>query len=143
MYLRRAYGMDFASFGEQVRKRRIEEGMSQEELAKKAGVSRVYISLIERGQAQNLSWSVVSGLTTALGIRTSNDSPDGPSTELSDEEEQRMPATLRAFVSNSKQPVPAEDVRMLMRLQYRGKQPATEEEWRLLYTMIRSIIDRE
>ncbi|MFW6102654.1 MAG: helix-turn-helix domain-containing protein [Chloroflexota bacterium] len=37
-------------FGEKVRQRRIELGISQEELATRAGVHRTYIGMIERAE---------------------------------------------------------------------------------------------
>ena len=37
-------------FGDNVRKRRCEEGLSQEKLAQTVGISRNYLSQIERGE---------------------------------------------------------------------------------------------
>jgi transcriptional regulator with XRE-family HTH domain len=47
--------MEINEFGKQVRERRTEEKLSQEKLAQAVGISRNYLSQIERGQATNLS----------------------------------------------------------------------------------------
>jgi len=59
--------METDDFGKKVRDRRREEKLSQEELAQRVGISRNYLSQIERGQATNLSWQVMERLTSTLG----------------------------------------------------------------------------
>jgi transcriptional regulator with XRE-family HTH domain len=54
--------------GKKVRDRRIELKMTQSELAKKVGISRVQISNIERGINKNVRLATIKGLSTALGI---------------------------------------------------------------------------
>lgn len=49
-----------------VKERRLELGLSQQKVADKAGVSRNYISMIERGVATNVSFKIVAGLARAL-----------------------------------------------------------------------------
>ncbi len=53
-------------FGQIVRRRRQETGLSQEELADHAGLHRTYVSLLERGH-RNPSLAVIKVLATALG----------------------------------------------------------------------------
>lgn len=53
-------------FGQIVRRRRQETGLSQEELADEAGLHRTYVSLLERGQ-RNPSLAVIKVLASALG----------------------------------------------------------------------------
>ena len=43
--------------------------LSQTELAKAAGVSRNYISLIERGHTENVSLGVLSSICQTLGLK--------------------------------------------------------------------------
>ncbi|MDP6603326.1 MAG: helix-turn-helix transcriptional regulator [Rhodospirillales bacterium] len=53
--------------GRNVRRFRLEKGLSQEELAFEAGLHRTYVSGIERG-IRNPSVTNVAKLATALGI---------------------------------------------------------------------------
>lgn len=120
--------MDVRSFGRLVRARRVEEGWSQEHLARKASVSRNYLSQIERGVAQNVSWQVVEHLVTALGL--------SPSEVLEEPRDwSSLPPGLREFARAAD--LPPGDVEMLARIQYRGNQPATELQWQLLYDVIK------
>ena len=120
--------MELTSFGQKVRDRRAEEGWSQEELARKAGISRNYLSQIERGVATNLSWQVVERLVTVLGLR---------SWEAFEEQwsQRNLPPGLTEFARETN--LPADDVEMLAQIRYRGKRPNTPEEWQLLYKAIR------
>lgn len=52
-------------FGETVRQLRKEAGLSQEELARKAGINRTYLSDVERGE-RNISLQNIVRLATAL-----------------------------------------------------------------------------
>lgn len=51
---------------DKLRKFREEIGMSQEELAKKTGVSRVTISMLETGNKKNITVNTLSKLAEAL-----------------------------------------------------------------------------
>lgn len=55
-------------FGSQVRKLRIEQGLSQEVLAQKAGLHRTYIGGIERGE-RNISLENIQKIATALSLK--------------------------------------------------------------------------
>lgn len=54
-----------SALGTVIQKRRRELGLSQEELAKRAGLHRTYISEIER-RSRNLSVRILSQIATAL-----------------------------------------------------------------------------
>ena len=56
------------NFGEQVKKKRKQANLSQEELAEKLGVHRTYMSFIERGQ-RNPSLLMVFKISRALKIK--------------------------------------------------------------------------
>jgi len=58
------------AFGVLLRKRRIQQDMSQDLLAAKAGYERAFISLIERGKT-NPSLRSIFDICTALNIRPS------------------------------------------------------------------------
>lgn len=54
-------------FGKQVRKIRLEQNLSQEELADKAGVHRTYIGMIERAE-KNITLENIEKIAKALGV---------------------------------------------------------------------------
>jgi transcriptional regulator with XRE-family HTH domain len=127
-------------FGTKVRQRRREEGWSQERLAQAVGISRNYLSQIERGKATNLSWQVMERLTSTLGLKTlglkeeTGAGPNSPIDGMID-----LPASLVAFAE--KVGLPPDDVQMLARLKYRGQQPTTPEKWELLYNVIKMTVE--
>ena len=53
-------------FGENVRKRRLELGLSQEKLAEAANLHFTYVSSVERGE-RNISLENIAKLANALG----------------------------------------------------------------------------
>ena len=114
-------------FAQKVRDRRLQEGLSQEELARKVGISRNYLSQIERGQATNLSWQLMERLTAVLGLK---DVATGTLETVPD-----LPPSLAEFAQTAG--LPPDDVLMLARLKYRGQQPTTPEKWELLYNVIK------
>lgn len=121
--------MEINEFGKQVRERRIEEKLSQEKLAQAVGISRNYLSQIERGQATNLSWQVREKLTSVLGLKAVE--------QVATSSELGLPPSLAEFAS--KVGLPPDDVLMLARLKYRGQQPTTPEKWELLYNVIKQL----
>lgn len=118
--------MEADEFAKQVRERRRQEKLSQQALADKVGISRNYLSEIERGQATNLSWQVRERLASTLGLNLA------PAGTLDDVE---IPSSLAEFAATAN--LPPDDVLMLARLKYRGQQPTTAEKWELLYNVIK------
>jgi transcriptional regulator with XRE-family HTH domain len=118
------------SFGQQVRDRRKQERLSQAELAEKVGISRNYLSQIERGESTNLSWQVRQTLAAILGLSDRG----APVLAIED----ALPAGLAAFASRAQ--LPPDDVQMLAKLKYRGNQPTTPEKWELLYNVIKMTV---
>jgi transcriptional regulator with XRE-family HTH domain len=114
-------------FAQKVRDRRLQEKLSQEELASKVGISRNYLSQIERGQATNLSWQLMERLTAVLGLKADPVGTLDPTAEI--------PPSLAQFAQAAA--LPPDDVLMLARLKYRGQQPTTPEKWELLYNVIK------
>jgi transcriptional regulator with XRE-family HTH domain len=55
------------AFGDRLRSLRHEVGISQEELAFRAGLHRTYVSSVERGE-RNISLANIHSLADALGI---------------------------------------------------------------------------
>ena len=58
-------------FGEKVREERHKRGLSQEELAARAGVHRTYIGMIERAE-KNITLENIEKITKALGLKISD-----------------------------------------------------------------------
>lgn len=58
------------ALGEELRARRVERGISQEELAARAGLHRNYVGLLERGQ-RNVTVLVLQDLAGALKMSLS------------------------------------------------------------------------
>jgi transcriptional regulator with XRE-family HTH domain len=121
--------MEPLELGQTVKTRRRQEGLSQEELAKAIGISRNYLSQIERGQATNLSWQVMERLTAVLGLTIER---SGTLEEI--------PSSLAEFAQTAG--LPPDDVQMLARLKYRGQQPSTPEKWELLYNVIKMTVGK-
>jgi transcriptional regulator with XRE-family HTH domain len=61
--------------GANLRKIRLDKGMSQEGLADLAGLHRTYVSSVERGE-RNVTLETIDKLAKALGISTSKLIPD-------------------------------------------------------------------
>jgi len=54
-------------FGNKVREQRLALGLSQEELASKAGVHRTYIGMVERAE-KNITLTNIEKFSKALGL---------------------------------------------------------------------------
>ncbi len=54
-------------FGKRVRDERLRQGLSQEQLAARAGVHRTYIGMIERAE-KNITLENVQKIAIALGV---------------------------------------------------------------------------
>ena len=117
--------------GTRVQEQRRHDGLSQAALAQRVGISRNYLSQIERGQATNLSWQIRERLTTELGLT----SEQAPGTGIAWEE---LPPGLAAFAHAAG--LPADDIRMLAGVHYRGRRATTLEQWKLLYHVIRGVL---
>jgi len=121
--------MNVQKLGQVVADRRKELGFSQDDLAQKAGISRAYISLIERAEATNISTKILDNLAITLGV---------PITKLLGQPEHSellIPPALREFALTEK--LNLETVDKLARLPRRGKEPQTAKDWKKLYEAIK------
>ena len=117
-------------FGQTVRDRRQAQGLSQDELAERVGISRNYLSQIERGVSTNVSWPITKKICDALGLPAPG--APSPSSGVSD-------ALKQLAEEESLGP---QDVANLAAIEYRGKRPETVEEWRLLYLALKTATAR-
>ena len=123
--------MNAMELGRQVQAKRKERDLSQAALGDLVGISRNYVSLIERGEAENISMKVVNQLAVALGTSPS---------ELTGESLAVMIATsLREFALQGN--LSYEVIDKLARIPRRGKEPKTAEEWKALYDLISEFMD--
>lgn len=60
--------LTYDQFGKHIKAQRTRMGLSQQKLASKIDISRNYLSMIERGLAQGLSYDIVYRLSTILGL---------------------------------------------------------------------------
>jgi transcriptional regulator with XRE-family HTH domain len=104
--------------------------MSQEDLAHKIGISRTYLSEIERGEAQNISFRVVDQLQKVLGIDKNTEE---------DQTDNDLPEGLSQFAEEAN--LPERDIKVLASIELRGKRPNSKQEWRVLYNLIRSYLE--
>ncbi len=119
---------------DQLRKRRIAQGLTLSELARRAKISQAYLGQIERGvNGAHPSADVLYKIAFALG--TSVDELLEKQKENSDEEFPEIPEGLRAFALAEQ--LPNQEIRMLARIEYRGQQPCTIDDWRFIYEAIK------
>lgn len=129
--------MDIKTLGKNLRMFRIDKKLSQEDLATLAGVSRNYISMIERGsQGINISDQIIQKLAGGLNITIDQllGKPNEGTGTL-------IPPELRKFALEEH--LPYDIVDTLMQVPFRGKKPTTVEEWKNLYNAIKPYIFRE
>lgn len=128
--------MDADELGRQVFARRKEKGWSQEELGELAGISRNYVSLIERGEADSVSMKVIHQLAVAFGVNAA---------QLTGEVESQsmviIPPELREF--GLKNNLSYEAIDKLANIPRRGKEPKSINEWQDLYNAISHFIEGE
>lgn len=127
--------MDLKALSYKVSERRKNLGLSQQTLAEKAGVSRPYISLIERGEAENVSPKVLSRLAAALDTTPAVllgefDQPDRVN--------RIIPHELAAFAM--KEGLSYEFVDRLVRIPKPGYEPQSIEGWEKLYKAVREYL---
>jgi len=118
------------AFGAQVQRWRKSEGLNQAELAEQVGISRTYLSQIEQGRAQNLSFRLASELSELLGIPSPYDESESENRPVD------VPKSLREFAEEDD--IPEGDVQMLAKIEYRGTRPDSVEKWRMLYSVIQA-----
>ncbi len=117
--------------GQRIRHFREAVKLSLSELAKLSEVSRSYLYQIESDESSPTEEKLMA-IARALGVSVSD-------LLGINEEPQNVPESLKRFVEEAH--LPPDDVRMLMRINYRGKQPKTADAWRILFTVIKAAAD--
>ena len=125
--------MDTQGLARQILEQRKKRGISQEELARMADISRNYVSLLERAQARNVSMRIIEKLALALDV---------PPSQLICQEDERarlIPSALREL--GLKEGLSYDVVDRLSKIPRRGQEPQTVEAWKALYEAIRSFLE--
>jgi len=125
--------MDKQFLADQVFNHRRVLGISQGELAERAGISRNYVSLIERGEASNLSINVLNNLAASLGVTPAD------LTGEAQEAHTLIPPALREFALRTG--LSFETVDRLARIPRRGAEPRSPEEWGALFDAVRAYLE--
>lgn len=118
--------------GHLIRKLRTQKGLTLTELARQAGISKGYVSQIERGATGRPSAQVLHGIASVLGVSAAGllgMPTDGAETEIV------ISKSLRDFAKSAH--LTDEEVAMLARVRYRGRQPQAEDDWRFLFESIK------
>jgi len=122
------------ALSDQIRQRRIEQHLSLSELARRAKVSKGYLSQLEKNAdgprpSADVLYRIAFVLGTSVGallekqIVKMND-------ELTD-----LPYELRRFALAEH--LTDEEIKMLALIEYRGQQPNTADDWRFIYEAIK------
>lgn len=115
---------------------RSEQGLSLSEIARRAHVSKAYLSQLEHGASKQPSYEILIRVATALGVSVSKLS--GQPAVWEPGEAAPLPTALRAFADEAG--LPDADVSMLSRIHFRGKRPREPDDWAHIYETIRRTI---
>ena len=122
------------SLGWRIRSRRQAQKLSLTELARLSGISKGYLSQIERSRAARPSAATVFAIADSLGV--SIDALfEGAEPQEQRVVEPQVASALREFAEEAD--LPPADIEMLAGIHYRGDQPRDKDDWRFLYESIR------
>lgn len=122
---------------ERLRELRKERKLSLAALAKEANVSKAYLWQLENEEDKQPSAEILYRIATSLGA-TIADLLDKPvkvaSVDIAD-----LPEGLREFIEERGEEldIQEEDIKMLLPIRYRGRQPNTKEEWEYIFRSIK------
>lgn len=123
------------AIGEQIRRRRIEAGLSLSALAQRAEVSKGYLWSLEKGETEaRPSGKTLYQIAEALGTTMS----DLLGRTLLNDAPPEVPPSLRSFADSHG--LTDRDVRMLAGVNFRGRQPQDDESWSLVWGAIKASV---
>lgn len=127
--LARVMAFDPKALGRRIREERVKAGLSIQQLADLAGLTKAYIVRVE-AETANPSMDVVARIADALDL-TIADLVGGPVIRYIGDESEVSPS-LRAFAEQAN--LSSSSVRMLASIRWReGEQPRTTERWQYVY----------
>jgi transcriptional regulator with XRE-family HTH domain len=121
------------SLAEEIRNRRVEQGLSLAELARRADISRAYAHQIENAEtgprpSADVLYRIALALGTSIGELLGRSAPI-------QEAEVDVPDALRRFAEQ--EGLSERETLMLARIEFRGKRPHGEDDWRFLWESIK------
>jgi len=134
------------SLAENIRKLRESKGLSLDELATKAGISKTYLWELERDTtgakkpSADVLMRIAAALSTTLAVVLGLETvtvPENPPVEL--------PPSLLEFQKQMEllnKPLTEADLRDLAMMKFRGGQPQTVGEWHQLFLLLSSSVER-
>ena len=120
--------------GQRVRALRHAQKLSLSEVARLSGVSKGYLSQVERSPTARPSAATLFAIARALGTSVAQ-LFDNQDIEPIFPDDLDISDSLRAFSEEAD--LPPADIEMLAGIRYRGASPETKEDWRFLYESIR------
>ena len=120
--------------GPRIRSRRQAQKLSLNDLARMSGVSKGYLSQVERSLTSRPSAATVFAIADALGVSI-NELFEGIRPTVREDVGPEVAASLQELADEAE--LPPADVAMLAGIRYRGLQPQTKDDWRYLYESIR------
>ena len=125
------------ALSDQVRRYRLERGLTQAELARRARISKAYLSQLESGSggtrpSADILYRLAFALGTSAGelLEKQNANSQG--------ELPQIPPEL--WKLGEAEALADEDLKMLARIEYRGERPRTFDDWKFLYESIKRTI---
>lgn len=116
--------------GERIRDHRMRADLTQAELARRAKISKAYLSELEGESGRRPSADLLLRIADALGVTIAD--LMGRSVEAQGPVE--IPEGLREFAEE--RGLSEEEVRALARIRMRGGPPRTKERWAFIYDAI-------
>lgn len=126
---------EFLELSDHLVRLRKEQSLSLSEVARRAQVSKAYLSQLEHGESKQPSYEVLARVATALGVSVSTLTGKPAVWEPG---EDSLPSSLRAFAEEAN--LPEADVTMLSKIHFRGKRPRNPDDWAHIYETIRRTI---
>src|SRR5262245_55032605 len=124
------------TLAKQITKLRTDNGLSLDELATKARISKTYLWELERDQKGEIKPSAEVLLRIADGLSTTLAALLNLPTVSVGVHQVELPPSLQQFRQRMEQqhaPLKDEDLRDLALMRFRGAQPQTADEWHQLY----------
>jgi transcriptional regulator with XRE-family HTH domain len=142
--------IDPVALGRRVKHLRELKGWSLGGLAEAASLSKSYLAKLERGDVENPGLQTLQAIAAALGatladflMAPSGDAPPPASSRSEVAEYERLlanlPPGLKGFIEEKERAgerVPADAIRSMASIQFRGKRPESVADWRFLYDAI-------